>query len=194
MGRLSEPGRPRSCTRDRAGAPDVRRFSGCLPRLTPLHCVVRPRRIAAAYAQLRSIRLFRVKPEALYHSRRLARYHRPRATCLQPHVITRCEDGSVMAAPDLFGTRAELVAGVSYHRLSALAERGIGGGSRLPATRRFLLETGVRNAAAPSVREGDVEAIASWDGTGTGADRERAFMPARVLLQDFTGVPAVVDL
>src|ERR1700730_15107122 len=99
-----------------------------------------------------------------------------------------------MAAPDPFGTRAELVPGVSYHRLSALAERGIGDVSRLPVTLKILLENSVRNAAAPSVREGDVEAIASWDGTGSGADRERAFMPAPVLLQDFTGVPAVVQL
>src|SRR5487761_788619 len=100
----------------------------------------------------------------------------------------------VMAAPDSYGTRAELVPGVSYHRLGALTERGIGDVSRLPVTMKILLENSVRNAAAPSVRDGDVEAIASWDGTGAGAVRERAFMPARVLLQDFTGVPAVVDL
>jgi len=99
-----------------------------------------------------------------------------------------------MAGTDPYGTRAELLPGVSYHRLAALAERGIGDVSRLPVTLKILLENSVRNAAAPSVREGDVEAIASWDGTGSGADRERAFMPARVLLQDFTGVPAVVDL
>ena len=97
-------------------------------------------------------------------------------------------------APDPYGTRAELLPGVTYHRLAALAERGIGDVSRLPVTLKILLENSVRNAAAPSVRDGDVEAIASWDGTGAGADRERAFMPARVLLQDFTGVPAVVDL
>ncbi len=99
-----------------------------------------------------------------------------------------------MAGTDPYGTRAELLPGVSFHRLAALAERGIGDVSRLPVTMKILLENSVRNAAAPSVREGDVEAIASWDGTGSGADRERAFMPARVLLQDFTGVPAVVDL
>ena len=64
----------------------------------------------------------------------------------------------------------------------------------LPVTLKIMLENSVRNADAPSVREGDVEAIASWDGTRSGVERERAFMPARVLLQDFTGVPAVVDL
>jgi aconitate hydratase len=99
-----------------------------------------------------------------------------------------------MAGTDPYGTRAELLPGVAFHRLAALAERGIGDVSRLPVTMKILLENSVRNAAAPSVREGDVEAIAAWDGTGSGADRERAFMPARVLLQDFTGVPAVVDL
>jgi aconitate hydratase len=99
-----------------------------------------------------------------------------------------------MVATDPYGARAELLPGVSYHRLGALAERGIGDVSRLPVTLKILLENSVRNSSAPSVREGDVEAIARWDGTGSAVDRERAFMPARVLLQDFTGVPAVVDL
>jgi aconitate hydratase len=99
-----------------------------------------------------------------------------------------------MAGTDLFGTRAELIPGVTYHRLGALAERGVADVSRLPVTVKILLENSVRNSAAPSVRDGDVEAIARWDGTVASSDRERAFMPARVLLQDFTGVPAVVDL
>ena len=88
-----------------------------------------------------------------------------------------------MAGTDAYGTRAELVPGVSYHRLGALTERGVGDVSRLPVTLKVLLENSVRNADAPSVRDGDVEAIASWDGTGAAIDRERAFMPARVLLQ-----------
>jgi aconitate hydratase len=99
-----------------------------------------------------------------------------------------------MAGTDRYGTRADLIPGVSYHRLAALTERGIGDVSRLPVTLKILLENSVRNADAPSVREGDVEAIARWNGTVNATDRERAFMPARVLLQDFTGVPAVVDL
>jgi aconitate hydratase A / 2-methylisocitrate dehydratase len=99
-----------------------------------------------------------------------------------------------MAGTDPYGTRAQLVPGVAYHRLAALADRGIGDVSRLPVTVKILLENSLRNASAPSVRDGDVEAIARWDGTVSGEDRERAFMPARVLLQDFTGVPAVVDL
>jgi aconitate hydratase len=99
-----------------------------------------------------------------------------------------------MAGSDRYGTRADLIPGISYHRLAALTERGIGDVSRLPVTLKILLENSVRNADAPSVREGDVEAIARWNGTVATTDRERAFMPARVLLQDFTGVPAVVDL
>ena len=99
-----------------------------------------------------------------------------------------------MAGIDPFGTRAELLPGVTYHRLAALDERGVGDISRLPVTLKILLENSVRNAAAPSVRDGDVEAIARWDGTVSATDRERAFLPARVLIQDFTGVPAVVDL
>ena len=99
-----------------------------------------------------------------------------------------------MDGTDRYGTIAELIPGVSYHRLAALGERGIGDVSHLPVTLKILLENSVRNAGAPSVREGDVEAIAHWNGTVARADRERAFMPARVLLQDFTGVPAVVDL
>src|SRR5579864_3674731 len=111
-----------------------------------------------------------------------------------PASIAGWEDGSIMAGTDAFGTRAELLPGISYHRLDALAARGIGDVSRLPVTLKILLENSVRNTAASWVRDGDVEAIAGWDGVVSATDRERAFMPARVLLQDFTGVPAVVDL
>src|ERR1700674_4209401 len=61
-------------------------------------------------------------------------------------------------------------------------------------TLKILLENVVRNAGTRFVREGDVEALARWNGQPVAGDRERPFMPARVLLQDFTGVPAVVDL
>jgi len=100
----------------------------------------------------------------------------------------------VMVAPDRYGTSAQLVPGVAYHRLGALADRGVADPSRLPVTVKILLENSLRNAAASWARDGDVEAIAAWNGTVASTDRERAFMPARVLLQDFTGVPAVVDL
>ena len=99
-----------------------------------------------------SIRLFRV--------RGANRSLRP-----PPRAVAGCEDGLRMAGIDPYGTTAELLPGVSYHRLGALADRGIGDVSRLPVTLKILLENSVRNAGAPWVREGDVEAIASWDGT-----------------------------
>jgi aconitate hydratase len=95
---------------------------------------------------------------------------------------------------DRFGTLTELGGGVHYHRLEALTERGLADVSGLPMTVKILLENLVRHAGAPFVQEGDVEALAAWDGRPPAQDRERAFVPSRVLLQDFTGVPAVVDL
>ncbi|HXA27736.1 MAG TPA: aconitate hydratase AcnA [Candidatus Angelobacter sp.] len=102
-----------------------------------------------------------------------------------------------MARADAFGARAPLpgAAGIDYYRLARLQEQGIGDPSRLPVTVRILLENLLRHSGESYVEEGDVEALARWDGKPAGEhDRERAFMPARVLLQDFTGVPAVVDL
>jgi aconitate hydratase len=95
---------------------------------------------------------------------------------------------------DALGTRATLQDGITYQRLAALAERGVGDVDRLPVTVKVLLENLLRHASERFVHDGDVEALARWDGQPVAADRERAFMPARVLLQDFTGVPAVVDL
>jgi aconitate hydratase len=99
-----------------------------------------------------------------------------------------------MSDADKYGTRAQLVEGVEFHSLPRLAERGIGDVSRLPMTLKVLLENVVRNAQTRFVRDDDVAALAGWDGVPPQADHERAFIPARVLLQDFTGVPAVVDL
>ena len=96
---------------------------------------------------------------------------------------------------DRFGARAALggVDGVDLYRLDRLASVGVGDPSGLPVTVKILLENLLRHSGESHVGEGDVEALARWSGTG-GDDRERAFTPARVLLQDFTGVPAVVDL
>jgi aconitate hydratase len=93
-----------------------------------------------------------------------------------------------------YGTKAALSDGVVFHQLSRLADAGVGDVSRLPMTLKILLENVVRNAGTRFVREGDVEALARWNGLPPAEDRERPFVPARVLLQDFTGVPAVVDL
>src|SRR5487761_1265276 len=97
-------------------------------------------------------------------------------------------------AEDLFVTRARLEGGLAYHRLEALAERGVGDVGRLPMTVKVLLENLLRHAGDRFDTEADIAALAGWDGRPPERDRERAFVPARVLLHDFTGVPAVVDL
>ena len=77
-------------------------------------------------------------------------------------------------------------------RLDALEKAGIGNVSRLPYSIKILLENLLRCEDGRAVRAADIEFVAGWDGRP--ADKEISFMPARVLLQDFTGVPAVVDL
>jgi len=94
-----------------------------------------------------------------------------------------------------FGSRGHLeVGGERYviHRLAALRERGLDP-ARLPLALRILLENLLRLEDGVATRAEDVEALASWDPRAK-PSREIAFTPARVLLQDFTGVPAVVDL
>ncbi|MGA8111262.1 MAG: aconitate hydratase AcnA [Acidobacteriaceae bacterium] len=94
-----------------------------------------------------------------------------------------------------FGSQSELKAGgKSYEifRLSALEKRGIQL-SRLPYSLRILLENLLRYEDGKSVTAEDIEFLAKWDPKAE-PSREIAWMPARVLMQDFTGVPAVVDL
>src|SRR5580700_4477658 len=81
----------------------------------------------------------------------------------------------------------------SIYRLDALERGGAGNPSRLPFSMKVLLENLLRNEDARFVHAGDVRALAQWDPQAE-PDKEISFMPARVLLQDFTGVPAVVDL
>ncbi len=95
---------------------------------------------------------------------------------------------------DSFGARSTLeVSGRSYEifRLDALADRF--GVSRLPYSIKVLLENVLRLEDGVSVSGSDVEAIASWDPAAE-PSAEIPYQPARVLMQDFTGVPAVVDL
>jgi aconitate hydratase len=99
-----------------------------------------------------------------------------------------------MSSADRYGARATLAGGVEYFRLNRLAESGVGDPSRLPVTVKILLENALRHSGAPFAGEDDVAALTAWDGTRPEKDRERPFVPSRVLLQDFTGVPAVVDL
>ncbi len=80
----------------------------------------------------------------------------------------------------------------AFYRIGKLAEEGIAQPDRLPFSIRILLENTLRNAGRGFVTEDHVEAVAAWSPTNAGA--AFPFMPSRVILQDFTGVPAVVDL
>lgn len=97
---------------------------------------------------------------------------------------------------DTLNTRRSLsVAGkeYDYFSLEAASEAGLGDISRLPFSLKVLLENLLRYEDGSSVTVDDVKALGAWLESKS-SDREIAFRPARVLLQDFTGVPAVVDL
>jgi aconitate hydratase len=79
-----------------------------------------------------------------------------------------------------------------YYRLDALKEQGLDA-SRLPFSLKVLLENLLRHEDGTTVTDEDIKALASWNPKAQ-PEREIAFRPSRVLLQDFTGVPAVVDL
>ena len=96
---------------------------------------------------------------------------------------------------DSFGVRralpAEAGARVEFFSLRGLEAKGYPGVGRLPYALKILLENMLRREDGEAVTAADIEALARWS---PGSGKEIAFMPARVLLQDFTGVPAVVDL
>ena len=97
---------------------------------------------------------------------------------------------------DSFGTRKALtVASQSYDifRLDLLEKSGLKNVSKLPVSLKVLLENLLRQEDNHHVNKGDIEALATWSPKAK-QDKEIAFMPARVLMQDLTGVPAVVDL
>jgi aconitate hydratase len=101
-----------------------------------------------------------------------------------------------MASLNSFGTRTVLTLGgetYQFYSLPALERAGHPGISRLPYSLKILLENLIRREDRRFVDPEDVSALANWDVT-CGLQQEIAFTPARVLLQDFTGVPAVVDL
>src|SRR5438094_978001 len=100
-----------------------------------------------------------------------------------------------MTSSNSFGARAPLkTAGGTFEifRLDSLERRGLPV-ARLPYSLRILLENLLRREDGRTVTPAEIERLARWDPTKT-PDDEIAFMPARVLMQDFTGVPAVVDL
>ena len=99
-----------------------------------------------------------------------------------------------MTDTNTFGTQRTLSTGggpVRYYSLPALEAAGYPGVARLPYSLKILLENMLRREDGRFVTPGDIETLARWT---PGTRTEIAFMPARVLLQDFTGVPAVVDL
>ncbi len=97
---------------------------------------------------------------------------------------------------DSFGARALLAGSTEptyIYRLSRLEESGVGKVSRLPFSIKVLLEALLRQVDGFAVTEEDVVRLANWDAQNP-APVELPFKPARVIMQDFTGVPAVVDL
>ena len=98
---------------------------------------------------------------------------------------------------DAFGSRGTLDTGhgsAIIYRLEALSRAGLAPGlDRLPFSIKVLLESVLRSLDDELVDESDVKRLANWNATAP-LDVELPFMPARVILQDFTGVPAVVDL
>src|SRR5918994_1182703 len=102
---------------------------------------------------------------------------------------------------DVFGARSTLTTAqgttVAYYRLEKLVEEGVLDSiDRLPFTVRILLENVLRNLGGEFTEREHVEALAKWTPApaGSGEDFDLPFLPARVVLQDFTGVPCVVDL
>src|SRR5699024_9504088 len=96
---------------------------------------------------------------------------------------------------DSFNTRAQITAGgrsYDYFSLKTL-EQQFPDVARLPYSQKILLENLLRNENGTTVKADDIKALANWDAKAE-PDTEIAFTPARVVLQDFTGVPAIVDL
>src|SRR6266542_4289590 len=102
-----------------------------------------------------------------------------------------------MMKTDVFGARSRFETGqgaATLYRLSALEQAGVAKDlGRLPFSIKVLLEAVLRSVDGELVTGEDVRNLAAWNATAP-KDVELPFMPARVILQDFTGVPAVVDL
>ncbi|MCR9146186.1 MAG: aconitate hydratase AcnA [Rhodobacteraceae bacterium] len=94
-------------------------------------------------------------------------------------------------------TRKTLTVGnqsVAYYSIDAAEKAGLGDFSKLPAALKVVLENMLRFEDGKTVTLDDIKAFSAWAENGGKGDRELAYRPARVLMQDFTGVPAVVDL
>ena len=102
-----------------------------------------------------------------------------------------------MASLDSFKSKSTLTAGgktYTYYSLEEAAKNGLGDVSRLPASLKVLLENMLRNEDGKTVTKDDIVAFKNWLENKGATSHEIAYRPARVLMQDFTGVPAVVDL
>ncbi len=102
----------------------------------------------------------------------------------------------IMSSRNSFSTRTSLTAGrqsYDYFSLPALA-KVYPSVERLPFSLKILLENLLRREDEAFVKAEDIQALAGWDPAASNPDTEISFMPARVILQDFTGVPCVVDL
>ena len=102
-----------------------------------------------------------------------------------------------MASLDSFKCRKTLTVGAKTYEiysLKAAEKNGLKGVSQLPFSLKIVLENLLRNEDGRSVKKEDIEAVAAWIDNRGKKEHEIAFRPARVLMQDFTGVPAVVDL
>ncbi|MGD1925270.1 MAG: aconitate hydratase AcnA [Paracoccaceae bacterium] len=103
----------------------------------------------------------------------------------------------ITVGTDTAKTRRELSSGgstIAYYSIPAAQEAGLGDFSKLPAVLKVVLENMLRFEDGRTVTTDDIKAFAEWGANGGRTEREIAYRPARVLLQDFTGVPAVVDL
>jgi aconitate hydratase len=104
---------------------------------------------------------------------------------------------TVVVGNDTAKTRRTLTVGstnIDYYSIPAAQEAGLGDFSRLPAVLKVVLENMLRFEDGKTVSIEDIKAFAEWGASGGKNPREIAYRPARVLMQDFTGVPAVVDL
>ncbi|MFN6977278.1 MAG: aconitase family protein, partial [Gemmobacter sp.] len=104
---------------------------------------------------------------------------------------------TVTVGHDSMKTRRTLTAGgidYAYYAIPAAEAAGLGSFARLPAALKVVLENMLRFEDGRTVTADDIRAFAEWGANGGRNPREIAYRPARVLMQDFTGVPAVVDL
>ncbi|NBC88097.1 MAG: aconitate hydratase, partial [Alphaproteobacteria bacterium] len=103
----------------------------------------------------------------------------------------------ITVGQDSSSTRKTLTVGdqtVAYYSIDAAEKAGLGTFSKLPIVLKVVLENMLRFEDGKTVTTDDIKAFSTWADNGGRANHELAYRPARVLMQDFTGVPAVVDL